>query len=312
MIRYYCQFSYGGFKTFRINGESHEALTQEVTAEQKFDFPDLGDLYFNHGGAKVLYRYLDKDTLSLIIREIPGPGQDTDGRNINCAIQFIGAAEDRDIMDRLCIKVVNDIHLFESEFADMFDLRGGLFFEGDRLSEFVLDCLNPCSYEGESKLLKIIKRTGTVLFFVPFSSKFGFDEKTTTKVIDELKLSNEATDPQIMMSIYELEKIQNFIEIKPIKPDDPIMDDESSEGHPSGDDCTVEKLKVQLEQTKKELEKKAEECFRLRNSAINTSKELEVAKAANEDLRSKGKFLLYFGGGLLGFSLLMNLLHFFF
>ncbi|MBO5631646.1 MAG: hypothetical protein J5965_21460, partial [Aeriscardovia sp.] len=143
-------------------------------------------------------------------------------------------------------------------------------------------------------------------------SKFGFDEKTTTKVIDELKLSNEATDPQIMMSIYELEKIQNFIEIKPIKPDDPIMDDESSEGHPSGDDCTVEKLKVQLEQTKKELEKKAEECFRLRNSAINTSKELEVAKAANEDLRSKGKFLLYFGGGLLGFSLLMNLLHFFF
>lgn len=32
MIRYYCQYSYGGFKTFRIKGEQHEALTQEVTA----------------------------------------------------------------------------------------------------------------------------------------------------------------------------------------------------------------------------------------------------------------------------------------
>lgn len=312
MIRYYCQFSYGGFKTFRINGESHEALTQEVTAEQKFDFPDLADLYFNHGGAKVLYRYLDKNTLSLIIREIPGPGQDTDGRNINCAIQFIGSAEDRVVMDRLCIKIVNDVHFFESEFADMFDLRGGLFFEGNRLSDFVLECLKPCSYEGESKLLQITKRGGTILFFIPFSNKFGVDEKTTTKVIEELKLSDEATNPQIMMRISELEKIQNFIVIKQITPDKPIIVDESSENNTSGDNFTVEGLKLQLEKTKKELEKKSEECSRLRNSAITTSKELEIVKATNEDLRSKGKFLLYLGGGILGFSLLMNLIHFFF
>ena len=71
MIRYYCQYSYGGFKTFRIKGEQHEALTQEVTAEEKFEFPDLADLYFNHGGAKLLYRYFDDNTIALnVIRTI--------------------------------------------------------------------------------------------------------------------------------------------------------------------------------------------------------------------------------------------------
>ena len=214
MIRYYCQYSYGGFKTFRIKGEQHEALTQEVTAEEKFEFPDLADLYFNHGGAKLLYRYFDDNTIALIVREIPGPGRDTDNRQINCAIQFIGDASDRVVLDRLCIKIANDISRFESDFADMFDMRGGLFFEGDKLASLVAECQVECSYEGDSKLLQVRGRKGTIILFVPFSDRFGYDEKTTEKVISELKLSVEATEPDRLLSIRELKKIQNFIQVK--------------------------------------------------------------------------------------------------
>lgn len=310
MIRYYCQYSYGGFKTFRIKGEQHEALTQEVTAEQKYEFPDLADLYFNHGGAKLLYRYLDDNTLDIIIREIPGPGRDTDNRQINCAIQFIGNASDRAVMDRLCIKLANDISRFESEFADMFDMRGGLFFEGDKLASIVDECQEECSYEGDSKLLQVKGRKGTILLFVPFSDRFGYDEKTTEKVVAELKLSAEATEPNRLMSIRELKRIQNYIEMKPL----PIKDDVPSEPD-SIDTCdtpTVDELKEKLEAKEKELEQKTEECSRLRASAIESTRNLDTVRAEYDEWRTKGKLLLYIGGGILGLSILSNIINFFF
>ena len=310
MIRYYCQYSYGGFKTFRIKGEQHEALTQEVTAEQKYEFPDLADLYFNHGGAKLLYRYFDNDTLALIIREIPGPGRDTDNRQINCAIQFIGDASDRAVMDTLCIRIANDISRFESDFADMFDMRGGLFFEGDKLASIVAECQNECSYEGYSKLLQVKGRKGTILLFVPFSDRFGFDEKTTEKVVSELKLSAEATEPNRLMSIRELKKIQNFIEMKPL----PIKGEEPSQtgSVATGDTPTVDELKEMLEEKDKELEQKTEECSRLRATAIESTRNLDNVRAEYEDFRQKGKLLLYIGGGILGLSILSNIINFFF
>jgi len=310
MIRYYCQYSYGGFKTFRIKGEQHEALTQEVTAEQKYEFPDLADLYFNHGGAKLLYRYLDDNTLALIIREIPGPGRDTDNRQINCAVQFIGDASDRTVMDRLCIKIANDISRFESSFADMFDMRGGLFFEGDKLASLVAECQEECLYEGDSKLLQVRGRKGSILLFVPFSERFGLDEKTTEKVISELKLSVEATETDRLLSIRELKKIQNFVEMKPL----PIKDDApvESDSIDTGDIPTVDELKEKLEATEKELAQKKEECSRLRATAIESTQNLDNVRAEYDEWRQKEKLLLYIGGGILGLSILSNIINFFF
>ena len=310
MIRYYCQFSYGGFKTFRIKGEQHEALTQEVTAEEKFEFPALADLYFNHGGAKLLYRYFDDNTIALIVREIPGPGRDTDNRQINCAIQFIGDASDRIVLDRLCIKIANDIRRFESDFADMFDMRGGLFFEGDKLVSFVAECQEECSYEGDSKLLQVRGRKGTILLFVPFSDRFGYDEKTTEKVISELKLSIEATEPDCLLPMRELKKIQNFLEKKPL----PIKDDVPSESNSvgTGKIPTVDDLKEKLEAKEKELAQKTEECSRLRATAIESTRNLDNVRADYDEWRKKGKLLLYIGGGILGLSLLSNIINFFF
>lgn len=310
MIRYYCQYSYGGFKTFRIKGEQHEALTQEVTAEEKFEFPDLADLYFNHGGAKLLYRYFDDNTIALIVREIPGPGRDTDNRQINCAIQFIGDASDRVVLDRLCIKIANDISRFESDFADMFDMRGGLFFEGDKLASLVAECQVECSYEGDSKLLQVRGRKGTIILFVPFSDRFGYDEKTTEKVISELNLSVEATEPDRLLSIRELKKIQNFIEMKPL----PVKDDAPSESDSvdTGESPTVDDLKEKLEAKEKELAQKTEECSRLRATAIESTRNLNNVRAEYDEWRQKGKLLLYIGGGILSLSLLSNIINFFF
>lgn len=262
MIRFYCQYSYGGFKTFRINGESHEQLTQIVTAENNYGFPSLADLYFNQGGAKILYRYLDSQTLSLVVKEIPGHGLDTDNRPISCAVQFIGDAEDRGVLDRLTIHIANNLEKFEKAFADMFDLRGGLHFEGDQLVDIVKASESECDYEGDSKLLRVREQKGIVLLFVPFSDNFGRDEKVTAKTLSELQLPNEAREEDKVIRLSELMKMQYLLK--------PVAVREKKEDKPeNGED--IDKLKSELE------ELKAENAH-LRNTAADANKELNALK----------------------------------
>jgi len=286
MIRYYCQYSYGGFKTFHINGEAHEALTQEVSTENRYDFPPLADLYFNRGGAKILYRYLDKNTLSLIIREIPSQGLDSDNRSICCAIQFIGDASDRKQLDRLTIKLVNTLHRFENNFADMFDMRGGLYFDGDKLDTIVKECEKECQYEGESRLLKIPRMEGTVLLFVPFSTSFGMNQNATVKVLKELRLPAETIESNRVMTMHELEQIQNLIEIKPIESEEEAnTPDESSNDY--------DNLKDYYEQLKKELEETKQECSRFRKVVAELKKENSLLSIELQEYKERNKTIFH-------------------
>lgn len=214
MIRYYCQYSYGGFKTYRLKGEAHEELTQVVTTTCDYDFPPLADLYFNQGGAKMLYRFLDENTLALIVKEIPSHGQDTDGRPISCAIQFIGDADDRKQMDRLAINIANDLKKFETFFADLFNLRGGLHFEGDKLDAYVKTFAQPFTVSGASALANISKHNEGVLLYVPFTDNFGKEPNVTAKLLKELQLPANMS-PKCVVHYSELMDIQHHLEIKP-------------------------------------------------------------------------------------------------
>ncbi len=213
MIKYYCQYSYGGFKTFHIEGVANEPLTQKVTTDFNYGFPKQAELYFNRGSLKLLYRYLDDDILSLVVKEIPSNGHDTDGRPISCAVQFIGDSSDREVMDRLTIKIANDIKSFESSFANMFDLRGGLHFDGDKLDAFVKDCQSKCTYYGKSDLLNVLDQKGGTLLFVPYSDNFGRDNKVTSKILDELQLPDDACDEKAFLSLSKFEEIQYLLRI---------------------------------------------------------------------------------------------------
>ena len=266
MIRYYCQYSYGGFKTFLINGEPREALTLIVTEENNYGFPELANVYFNQGGVKILYRYLDKDTLSLLVKEIPSSNLDTDNRSISSAIQFIGNAADRGTLDRLAIHIANNLEKFEKDFADMFDLRGGLHFEGDKLAAIVKDCETECNYDGNSKLLNVRQQKGIVLLFVPFSDNFGKDEKVTAKLLSELQLPQEAQEESKLIRLSELMSIQYLV--KPI-----VMKAEKKTDETNTID--VEKLQAKMAELQ-------EENTRLRKTAANATSDLDTLKKGNE------------------------------
>lgn len=189
MIRIYLQYSYGGFKTFFIEGKEKEAVNMEVTNDTPYDFPQDAHCYFQYGGAKMVYRYLNNGALDLVIREIPSIHKDGDGRSIPCAVQFIGDEEDRLTLDHLATDIVNDIEKFHDFFSLLFRVRDGLRIDGDKLRKwidehnvpFVCDTNVP-----QIKNIQIIK--SDVILFVPLSRNFGVDEFVTNNVSSELNL----------------------------------------------------------------------------------------------------------------------------
>lgn len=179
MIRCYCQISFGGFKTFRIKGEQDEALVHEVTSNNRYEFPDLCEWYFNHGGTKITYRYVDAENIALIVREMPGPGAE------NTAIQFVGnALEDRQSLDNLCAYIVCNLDSFQSKFASMFSIRGELRFDSCKL---MMEIQNGAKFDCPNDL-NIVGNANPIIFFVPNDENFLSDKNVILQTFKFLKL----------------------------------------------------------------------------------------------------------------------------
>lgn len=212
MITIYCQYSYGGFKIYKINGIKDEILTQEVTAQNNYDFPSSADLYFSHGGAKIIYRVLPENKLTFAVREIQGPVKDEFGRGVPCAVQFIGDMSDRNTLDDLVINICNQIKDFEQQFAGMFDFRKGLGFDGTALQHLIKSCQQGIKFHGESPLLAVRNRKTSVMLFVPTSSSFKSDRFVQNNVLKELALPHE-TVGAACMTMDELLAVQQQLVI---------------------------------------------------------------------------------------------------
>lgn len=189
MIRIYLQYSYGGFKTFFIEGKENESVNMEVTNNKTFGFPADAHCYFQYGGAKMIYRYLGDGSLDLVVREIPSIHKDGDGRDIPCAVQFIGDKSDRQVLNHMAIDIANNICRFHIFFSSLFRVKEGLRIDGDKL-RFWIDTHNvPFVCETPVRQIKnIVNVENGVIFFVPMSKKFGIDDMVTRNVSNELKL----------------------------------------------------------------------------------------------------------------------------
>lgn len=200
MIRFYCQYSFGGFRTFRIYGEENEALAnQEVDKDNLLDFPPQCNLYFNYGGAKLLFRTLPDGSSVIALRDIPGVEKDTDGRPINCALQIVGDEEDLPVMRNIVLAIVNDVDKFQTDFTDGFSFRNGLHYDGRILADFAKSLEGITLGAPETDLADFSFRNGPVYLFVPTSPLFQTDGKLAAKVISELQLGSTREDTHTIL-----------------------------------------------------------------------------------------------------------------
>ena len=210
MIRIYCQYSYGGFRTFFIEGTENEEVRCEVTNEEFYGFPQDAQRYFQYGGAKIVYRQLSNGLFDLVVREIPSIHTDGDGRHIPCAVQFIGEAADRDTLDYMALDIANDVLAFEDFFSKLFYVRLGLRIHGEKLRKYIRDHEQKVRCDTEVAVLGNIPRIRSgVLLFVPMSSNFGVNETVTKNVCAELGLDiKELKEKKCVISTADLAKIK--------------------------------------------------------------------------------------------------------
>lgn len=204
MITIYCQYSYGGFKNFFIEGNENELVDKEVSDEDSFSFPDHAWKYFQYGGFKMIYRYFDLDKLVLVVKDIPSIHKDGNGRSIPCALQFVGDSSDRMLLDNMAVGIATDLNGFSNFFANLFYIqRDGLHIKGNELRKFIKlvgDGVE-MSQTLPAQLNNIRQRGSGVLFFVPTSDKFGKDRAVTDKVCNELAIKiNEISNNYMPLS----------------------------------------------------------------------------------------------------------------
>lgn len=214
MIRIYCQYSYGGYKTLHIKGIENESLgyDSEVTLETPHDFPSSAHVFFQFGGSKMVYRKLDNGDLTLVVREIPSDDVDGAGRPICCAVQFICPVEDRQTLNILALRIANNVIGFGNFFAKLFYVRQGLHIEGDKLRTYIdrVDTEVFPREDAPSVFRSFWKKQEGVFLFVPLSENFGKDKDVTNRVCEELKIKKEELKGSII-SLSELMACQNQI-----------------------------------------------------------------------------------------------------
>lgn len=147
-MKYYCLFHTSGFRTYRINGEENEALSEEkkVTDDCPQEYPSAAEPYMNKPGAGFLFQYINESTITLVVNEIDSIKQDTAGNPIKCAFQVIANADEKEQVGKLAAKIKSDLKSFNAFYSDLFSMRGGLHIEGSKLMDYIEEAMK-CDVE---------------------------------------------------------------------------------------------------------------------------------------------------------------------
>lgn len=299
MIQIYTQYSYGGFRIYKIDGVAKELLdsAKEVTTNNFLGYPKDAAIFFDRGKTKVAYRYLPvSDKFVLTVKEMPSLDSDTDGRPINCAVQFIGDKSDRKTIDNIAISICNGLKNFEEFFAGLFYIRSDLHIDGDRLKAYIDSFNGNLHFSGESRLLDVRKKKTGVILFVPISNSFLTNDFVRDKTKKELQFSDGDMKNSIVIPYQELLKQQGRLSINnkqsdPVTNPDPNMDKDDIEDNvrliPVVNNNAVEdntqrseiaELKQQITDLKKNLNKAEQEKEELNIKRITLSKDNEELK----------------------------------
>lgn len=315
MIKTFFQYSYGGYKTLAVSCVENELLDNEVTNDNLCDFPDDAHCYFQYGGSKIVYRYLNDGRLCLVVREMPSIHKDGSGRSIPFAVQFIGDDQDRQTMDFMTIDIANDVNKFHEFLSNLFYVRQGLRIQGEKLSEWIENHKVPFSCNTDVRQIKQISKIKSgVLFFVSLSSKFGVDEYVTNNVSQELNLPyKQMKKDSCIMNTEKLFEIQQksvisagIIEVPPSKKPEP-------DGVGTNKD-EVDRLKKIIEDKDKEIADLINKANTHFDTITKLNSKIEEKEEENAELNNKlklNKKCFYVAVGAAGVLAIVSLISMF-
>lgn len=134
MINIFAQYSFGGYKIFRLSEES----VAEVTSTNRLGLPDSAIQLFSHYGVKLLAAEDMSGNYILFVNDIPCKDKDDMGRTKTCSLAIIGTSmSDVATIRRLAVMIAFELVQFETFFGDLFSVSESLNFDYQRFDEFV-------------------------------------------------------------------------------------------------------------------------------------------------------------------------------
>lgn len=157
VINLYAQYSFGGYKIFRLT----ESAVEEVTSANRLGISDSAIQLFSHYGIKML---ASKDLVGnyiLFVNDIPCKEHDDMGRAKTCSmIMTATSLLETNMVKRIAVMVAFELDKFEEFFSSLFAIRDTLEFDYASFMEFI-DNAADCVLLSQDRLRNAMCRKST-------------------------------------------------------------------------------------------------------------------------------------------------------
>lgn len=134
MLTIYAQYSFGGYKIFRLTNDHVE----EVTGVNRHGITDSVIQLFSHYGIKMLNCHDAQGLHIFFVNDIPCRELDDVGRNKTCSLMICGTnLNDAKLLRRLAVMIAFELCSFETFFSSLFTISDTLNFDYLKFEKFI-------------------------------------------------------------------------------------------------------------------------------------------------------------------------------
>lgn len=134
MISIYAQYSFGGYKIYRLSPDAIE----EVTGKNRLGIPESGIQLFSHYGIKLICGNDLEGNYLLFCNDIPCRELDDIGRAKTCSFLLTGSSQsDKRLLRNLAVMIAFELSQFEEYFNRLFSITDVLNFNYNSFREFL-------------------------------------------------------------------------------------------------------------------------------------------------------------------------------
>lgn len=134
MISIYAQYSFGGYKIYRLSPD----VIEEITGNNRLCIPDSGIQLFAHYGIKLMCGNDFEGNYLLFCNDIPCRELDDMGRAKTCSLLLTGSSQsDKRLIRNLAVMIAFELSQFEEFFAQLFSITDVLTFDYKSFQEFL-------------------------------------------------------------------------------------------------------------------------------------------------------------------------------
>jgi len=167
MISVYAQYSFGGYKIFRLEKDA----VLEVTRDNRMEIPDSAIKLFSHYGVKMLLAKDITGSYQLFINDIPCRESDDMGRFKRCSILLCGTSlTDAQLLRKVAIMILFELNQFENFINSLFEIKDNLQFDYERFENFVNEIVNDESIREDRLRLAMLKKSNPIVVYTTMSS----------------------------------------------------------------------------------------------------------------------------------------------